>query len=322
MGTLTSVERRPAEELIVERLAGAVRADAVILCGSRATGTFEATSDYDVFAVLPLRRALVSWGKLASAATDLSRALGVSVTVNPMPRFRLRRPGGSYIVWKALTEGRTLAGSPSSSEHAMPVDERRAASSYAMSGLRYLTSALDPGDLRSEELSPELAHDVRKALLHAAQLELLSDGRYAPTMSECLSLLGRDDAEFFGSVQADRPEGWFAARELLLRKAHLADSSIARSIVENAQYVLLSQLRGSKGLLRAVFLRPSMPERLEQAIIALARAVRTNGVDHEYVATAAEWLPSFLQPQGELSWTTVRDVVEREWGQALPLVGL
>jgi O-antigen/teichoic acid export membrane protein len=99
-------------EQIVTEVAGAVGPAPVLLAGSRALGTAGAGSDYDVSVVLPLLRIPWAAPRLDRAASRLSAALGAPVSVNAVPRFRLRRPGGSLFVAKLRAEGVVLAAPP------------------------------------------------------------------------------------------------------------------------------------------------------------------------------------------------------------------
>jgi predicted nucleotidyltransferase len=317
---------RSPEAIIVDRIERAVRADAVILCGSRVTGDAVPASDYDVFVVVPSLRIPAALRELPCAASDLSKALGVTVSLNPLPRFRLHRPGRTFIVWKALHEGRVLSGRrPGVSEDgAMPDDPSEASSSYALSGIHYLL-LLDPHDLAKDVLPTETSRGVQKALLHAAQLELLARGRYASRLEECLPLL-EDTArgKIAGHAAAShRPEAWFAARALLLPFVRSSGGRGTAFLLENTQYVVLARLRGQARPLRELFAWPSVAARIENATVALAAAIRPGGdVDAASLLASERWLPSFLRPARGASWTAIRDVVEREWPHARPLVGL
>lgn len=316
-----------AEACIAEAVERAVRPDAVILCGSRATGEADPSSDYDVFVLLPSLRVPTAMRRLSRAGEDLGRALGVPVSLNPLPRYRLRSPGNSFLVWKAFNEGRVLSGGPrrAARNDGMPADPARARSSYALSGIRYLLHDLEPRDLAADRLSADLSRGVRKGLLHAAQLHLLASGRYAPGLEGCLPLL--EDplrARMAGAAAAThRPETWFEARCLLLPSAEEILPSSIRGIVENTQYFVLSRMRGAGRPFRAIFRRRPMSARLSRATVALALAIREDGdVDRVQVRAAIGSLPEFLRPAEGSTWVQVRDLIEREWPQAQPLVGL
>ena len=61
------------ETQIVEALKFDIRPDAVILCGSRATGDARPTSDYDVLVVLPSHRIPLEMARLSRIGNELSR---------------------------------------------------------------------------------------------------------------------------------------------------------------------------------------------------------------------------------------------------------
>jgi predicted nucleotidyltransferase len=329
MGTVSLRETGIAfdEAQIVEALRFEVRPDAVILCGSRATGDAIATSDYDILVVLPSLRIPREVAKLSRIGDELSRTLDAPVSVNPLPRFRLRRPGRSFLVWKALHEGRTLwsPGVLVARRDGMPLDRASASTSYAVSGIRYLLAELDPAQLGADRLSPDVSRGVGKALLHAAQLQLLGSGRYAARLGDCLPLLDDGIRLRIGGLagRLDEPDTWFATLRLLAPSISPQARSWRRALVEGAQYVALSRMRGASPPLRVVFLRGSLSGRFTRSTVALARAVEPDGhVDAVQLRAAVDELPAFLRPPESASWTDVRDLLEREWPQAQPLVGL
>ncbi len=322
-----SADARVVEARIVGAVGRAVQPEAVILCGSRATGEAGPASDYDVFVLMPSLRVPAAIRRLSRAGEDLGRALGVAVSLNPLPRYRLRHPGNSFLVWKVFNEGRVLSGGPALAvrKGGMPVDPARARSSYALSGIRYLLRDLEPRDLAAGRLTVEVSRGVRKGLLHAAQLHLMASGRYAPGLERCLALIEdplRSRMDRAASA-TDRPEAWFEARRLLLPSAQEILPSSIRGILENAQYLALSRMRGAGRPFRAIFLSRPMSMRLARATLALALAIREDGdVDRVQVRAAIGWLPGFLRPPEGSTWVQVRDLIESEWPQAQPLVGL
>ena len=319
-----------AEERIVEAVDTAVRPDAVILCGSRATGEAEQTSDYDVLVALPLHRVPSALGPLWRVSAELSECLGTPVTLNPLPAFRLRWPGRTFLVWKAFIEGRILLSRRMPSIHSslFPTDVATARSSYSIAGIRYLLNELHPEDLAASSLPPPVAHDVRKALLHVAQLELMSKGLYASRLAECLALVEGDTGARLSHLaeRTEQPDTWFAARGLLFGAARLTRPSMHRAVLENAQYAALSWLAGDRRPWRVVLYRQSIPFRLANAAIALALAVEPGGtLDHVQVRAASEWIAPMWRSAARVSnpsWGDVRALVEAEWPHANPLLGL
>jgi Nucleotidyltransferase domain len=309
----------PDERLVAEEIRRAVGPAPVILCGSRATGTAHAASDYDVVVVVPAHRIPRALGPLRQACTRLERRLGVDAAVNPLPPFRLRRPGPNLLVWKLRSEGRVLSA-PAGFELAPappPPLSRPAASSYSLSGLRFLTSVL-------EGSAAERQRGVRKALLHAAQLRLLEDGRYAATFEQALPMLPAHQRAQLAALAADPGslESWVAARDLLLASAHEPRVGRIATRVANAQYCALSALRGRGARLQALARGEPVGATLGRAATLLARAVRRDGsLDRRLVEAANDALPPFLRP-APLSWRALRDAVEAEWPQANPLLGL
>jgi hypothetical protein len=308
---------------ILDAIAGRTRTSAVIVCGSRATGHARADSDYDVLAVMPLLAIPFRLGRLAAAAADLEPVLGAPVSVNPMPRFRLRRPGRSLLVWKACMEGSVLSGDLSGARPEVLPLTTQAARSYALSGLRYLVSHVDPDADRRAWRSAQTTADVRKALLHVAQLSLLARGRYASSLADAVAQLDADLAREVEQLTsgADTLSAWHRTAELLRVWVGRAEEQ-PRSRLGDLQYLALSALSRRRLPLGVLVARRSVRARLATALELLVRSVRADGtVAHADVAAAEAVLPRHLRT-GDPSFATVRDAVEREWPLADPLVGL
>ncbi|MGZ4149473.1 MAG: nucleotidyltransferase family protein [Actinomycetota bacterium] len=312
-----------ASASIVEEIGRRTKVRAIVLCGSRATGRALRDSDYDVLVVVPAVAIPAVLPKLRAAGAALTDTLGVSVSINPLPSFRLRHPGRTLLVWKALTEGVVLAGEVRPQLPRVPALEVAAARSYALSGLRYLLEHLEPGDLRDGRVPDAVAHDVRKALLHGVQLRLLGDGRYASSLPAALAMLDPSEAADLEEALAhpDRLETWIEARRRL--SPWLVGRGLGRrSRIGDLQYLALSALAGRQPHPSVLLDRSSLRVRLSTAVQTLALSVQaTDEIDPRCVEAAAGWLPRFLRPT-DVTFTTVRDVVEREWPLADPLVGL
>ena len=117
--SLREVRIASDETQIVEALRFDIRPDAVILCGSRATGDARATSDYDVLVVLPTHRIPLEMARLSRIGNELSQTLGAPVSVNPLPRFRPAAP------WPQLPGLEGAARGSSDLEPARPRREPR-----------------------------------------------------------------------------------------------------------------------------------------------------------------------------------------------------
>ena len=246
----------------------------MLLAGSRALGTAHAGSDFDVVVVLPLLRIPRAAGRLAEAAEQLSAALGASVSVNPVPEYRMRRPGGSLFVRKLQAEAVVLAAPPGWSLRREPLT---GLTTFAATSA--LLSAVPACWRRSI-----LCHDwgsrsrarrnaLRKAALHVAQVRLLRSGCYASDLSAALARLhsmppgGIDNAPAAdlaamltaGLGAVDPVEGFLILRQCILGQlAEINNTpfrmSTVRCLVRNLQYAVLAQLRG-RNRWRAVFRR-------------------------------------------------------------------
>ena len=312
----------PEEELIVAAVREAIGDAPVILAGSRATGDASSDSDYDVVVVVGALRIPVLLRRLTRVGRSLGGRLGADVSVNPVPPLRLRHPGRNLFLWKLRRDGRVLT-SPREVPGAAPAPKVTPffAFSYLLSGVLYLIADLDPHELGTGPLRPELRRGVRKALLHLVQLRLLRERRYAAQLEEALDALG--DRRLDALAALDSAASWFAVRERLL--ADLArvrrPDGIADAAVANVRYAVLSALRG-RPRWRAAATRRPVDERLAAAAVHLAAAVRDDGsVGEDALRRAAAALPGPLAP-GDVRWSSLRDVVVAEWRNAHPLLAL
>jgi hypothetical protein len=132
------------------------------------------------------------------------------------------------------------------------------------------------------------------------------------------------DALAFGHLTrwSDRPQAWFAVRDLLIEDVAEEPIGGIRTVTRNLQYAALRAFRGRGFQARALTERASVGQCLERAAVLLAQSVRADGtVDQARARAAASALPRFLRPQKEVGWTVLRDLVQGEWADANPLLG-
>lgn len=333
------------QEQIVAEVSRRVGSVPVLLAGSRALGTAHAGSDYDVSVVLPLRRIPRAAPSLAEAARRLSADLGRDVSVNPVPRFRMRRPGGSLFVGKLQAEAVTLAAPPGWSLCRQPLTgvTTFAATSALLSAAQILLATFDPVAMTGGPVPPQARHALPKAALHVAQVRLLRSGRYASDLNVALSELrgtppgaggaapaaGLADALTAGLVAADAVAGFSFLRQCVLAQlGEITDTpfrmSAGRCLVRNLQYAALAQLRG-RNRWRAVLRRAPVERALAETQLALLRALdpeAVDGVDAVQLRLAATALPRFLTVGKPHTWEDLRDLALAEWRDAHPLVGV
>jgi predicted nucleotidyltransferase len=314
------------ENLIATEIADAVGSRPIILFGSRATEDATRESDYDVFVVMPTLAIPVAVKRLRAVPARLEPRLHAGVTINPLPRFRLHHSGRTLVVWKLRREGKVLRAPAGFDlgDGTAPALSDEAASSYALSGIRFLTAGLEPASLGHRPLARTVRHGLRKAILHLMQLELLRRGTYASRFDAArwiLSDAGGDSELAALGTSIDEPETWFRARDRLLAEARIGTLATPRALIANVQYTVLSALRGFGVPIRAVAKRTAVRTDLERAAVLLAESIQPGGViDEDKVSLAADLIPTHLD--GAATWAGVRDAVEAHWPSANPLVGL
>lgn len=332
-------------EQIVTEVTRRVGSVPVLLAGSRALGTAHAGSDYDVAVVLPLLRIPRAVPSLAGASRSLSAGLGADVSVNPVPGFRLRRPGGSLFVRKLRAEAIALAAPPGWRLRRQPLTgvTEFAASSALLSAAQALLATFDTSAVSGGPAPPQARDALRKAALHVAQVRLLRSGCYASDLATALARLRSMPPSGNGHVPAaelsatlgsglmapDVVEGFVHLRRCILGQlAEIGGTPlnlpVAKSLVRNAQYAALARLRG-RNRWRVAFRRAPVEAALAAAQLALLRALdpgSTDGVDAACLRLAVEALPARLRAGNGHSWEDVRDLTLAEWPDAHPLVGL
>jgi predicted nucleotidyltransferase len=334
VGTATAAQEPVAKgdtALVVEEVGEVLRRELdgvpVILCGSLAAGDADEHSDVDLLVGVSLRSARHVLRKLPSVATELEARTGRPVSLNPLPLYRLRRPGRTIFVWKVNRDGRPIVAPPGFS---LPPPGRAnltaaAVTSYALSALLRLIAHLRVEELRTEALDPRVAREVRRALLHAVQLRLLHRGRYAARFPDSLRLLSGAEATLFAhlSETADAPSTWFRVRELLIEEVEPEEERVFTTLARNLQYVALRRLRGGGWRPRALVATPSVAWRVGRATALLAAAVKPGGsVDPIRVAEASATLHPLRHRAAHGAWAALRDLVTEEWPHARPLLGV
>lgn len=317
----------------------------VILAGSRAIGTANAHSDYDIAVVLPLTRIPRAVPQLAAAAKYLGSELGVNVSVNPVPSFRMRWPAGSLFVRKLRAEGVVLAAPPGWSLRREPLNSVTdfAACSVLLSAVGNLLEGFDTLSMRGER-APMLARNaLRKAALHVAQVGLLRSGHYASDLESALARLGGlpsnasegisgaplSRALLAGLAEDDLREGFLRMRQCVVRQ--LADLSntpftltMTKSLIRNLQYAVIASLRG-RNRWRMAFRRTPVEAILAATQLELLRALdpfAAGGYNAACLNRAVKKLQILSGASLMISWEVARDIALTEWSDAHPLVGL
>ena len=336
--------RNACHEQIVNEVTRQVGAVPVLLAGSRALGTAHAESDYDVSVVLPLPRIPRAVPRLAATSRSLTADLGAPVSVNAVPAFRMRHPGGSLYVRKLRAEGIVLDAPGGWSLRREPVAgiSEFGASSVLISATRSLLENFDTAVMR-EGLEPAKGHAaLRKAALHVAQARLLRSGEYASRLSDALDRLrsipadrpvgpsGAElAAELASCLAADPVLGFLRLRDCVLEElAEVSDEPFSlpmvRRTVRNAQYAVLAHLRGRRRW-RIAFGRTPVERRLAATQLELLRSLdpsSAEGVNAARLRRAHELCPTWSGGRNWLTWEALRDQVLTEWLDAHPLVGL
>jgi hypothetical protein len=351
-GTSRQTSHHPAhdpssawQEQIVAEVTRRVGAVPVLLAGSRAVGTARADSDYDVAVVMPLLRIPRAISRLAVAADRLTAELGATVSVNPVPGFRMRRPGGSLFVGKLRAEGDVLAAPRGWSLRPRPLTRVTvfAASSVLLSAVQNLLEAFDTSAMRRETVSPRARDALRKAALHVAQVRLLRSGRYASDLETALARLRSTPPSRTGDASgaelaralmsglgaSDPIDGFLHLRQCILGQlAEVTDAPLrmrsGRSLVRNSQYAVLARLRG-RNRWRVALRLTAVEAALAAAQVGLLRALdpgAVDGFDATRLRLAVAMLPPPLGAAGICIWEDARDLALAEWPDAHPLVGV
>ena len=293
------------DRIVVAEVHRAVGEHAVLLLGSRAVGTAELSSDYDIVVVLPLLLVPLRLRRLKVAAERLQLSLRAPVSVNPIPSSRLQS-GRSLFVWKLRREARVLSaprGFDLGEPGPPPVNDETIFS-YLGSALLYLLAcAPSPGEL-AEPL--DLRRGVRKALLHLGQLRLMRQGSYCSTLDEALAAPGNADLAAICAC-AGTTGGFEAARDALLFELSPVAARLSRrgGLRMKVRYVLLAALHG-----RARLAASFVPGRVDVRLVRLAA---------DLVRTTCGSAGAGRSGREQRVWSEARTTVLREWPDAHPL---
>jgi predicted nucleotidyltransferase len=291
----------------------APRGAVVLLLGSRALGNAEVTSDVDLAVVVPTWRLPATVRRIGPVRDELERRLGVPVSVNPIPRFRLTRAPGSLYLLKVRREAIILSAPLRFALRPVerPTVSPFAAASYVLSAALAVVEAVDPARCALDG-DAMLAHAIRKAVLEVAQLRLLDRARYASTLDEALEELDDDELRALAR-SAEAPSAIGRVRDLLLCEARRRPLRVRwwKMPVRNVQYALLAALRGRSRWRTALSLE-AVEVRLARTLVRLLASVPT--IPQGDGATGAEERWS--------DWLEARAWVSTEWRDAHPLTGL
>ncbi len=322
--SLATASVEPDWDAIVATIHRAVGPVPVMLAGSRAIGSADSTSDYDLVTVLPLARIPRALGRLRQAKTELEQTLNAPVSLNPMPAFQVHRSATNLFVWKLWTEGRLLSVPDGFAVERPPMFRITAGSaySYLMTAVFLLLDGADPPAPMDSWDHTTVARSVDKALLHLVQLRLLRRGRYAATLDQAIDI-SHDPAIACLVSEAKGPRSWLTTRSLLLSELTGLQPrrTLPSTVFRNFQYASLSQLRGNQRW-PAVMRGRSSEHQLGAAAIALLQTVDGDGgIDLEALATASGLLPAWMHPPRD-DWRGLRNVLRTEWTSAHALAGL
>ena len=287
----------------------------LLLLGSRAVGSAGPRSDCDLAVVVPSWRVPAIVGRLPRARRRAEAVTGVPVSLNPIPRGRLDRPGQSLYLLKVHREALVLSSRDGVAlRRDAPVDVSAfAKASYALSAVQAVLVAARPG-------SPDdgtLADGIRKAVLLLAQLRLLDRGLYEPRLEDAVRLAAEPTLATLAS-KADDPGALSMVCQLLADEVERRplEQAAWRVPARNAQYAGIAALRGRRRW-RVAVARRSVEASLASALVALLGALG-HGVD-AVPGEARRWAD--VAGATSPSWSQARDAVVREWRDAHPLAG-
>lgn len=232
-------------------------ARSLVLIGSRADDRYsvsDANSDYDVVVVVPGWRILRAIKASARAAARLSSEIDATISINPVPISKIRRPRGNFMVLKMLREGKTLSGTPIE-DYAGAISEQDIDSSwhffYMASQAKRLLDAMatligSVAEPDAERLFSKATYSAGKTIVACGEIRILvAKDRYLSHPQDVEPLLRefglRELADsvsqastWISSKSSDRHrlKPWLTAREILiltldyLAQIHFGFSSI------------------------------------------------------------------------------------------------
>ena len=285
--------------------------ESIILAGSRATGQAKENSDYDIAVVM--RTALVPFylKRLKRIEAELSQKFGATMTINPLPLFRIYHARGNLFFFKLKKEAITIYGRDYLKELAPGSISDIGTDwhfSYLFTAMNELVQNFDPAFLITEqngEQSSRLIHDAAKAIIYCNQLHLLTKGYYETKAEALPSLLQKlqevnhpttaEDLELAltirrgGSSQIPSPlPFWFRARQYLLSMlyksitdcsqdkeelANIFQETASRAWLKNLQYFALALLLKKEIHWRCLITQQSIERKMHAALLWLLLSI-------------------------------------------------
>jgi predicted nucleotidyltransferase len=309
-----TADNAAAPELaIVETVRQSIGEVPVILCGSRGNGTNLPLSDYDVLVVLPWRQMPFVIARLRALSERLTSTFGTSVTINPLPERKLRRPANLFL-WKVAQEGRILSSPPGFAlpRVTRPPYDDSVRFSYLMSALQELLKEVDGEPFRKDNAT-------HKALLMLAQLRLLERGLYSTTLDDAFVELEPQDREL---LELDETEDLWrqTCSKVLTELVSVPRPSPATAVCVNVRYAILALLRGRLRLRAALSLRAIDRRLADSAALLAGTLVDRTAANPAAMTTVRKSLPRSLRGRTSPTWKSLRASLEQEWPDAHPLI--
>ena len=205
------------DRIVVAEVHRAVGEHAVLLIGSRAVGSAELSSDYDIVVALPLLLVPLRLRRLKVAAERLQLSLRVPVSVNPIPSSRLQS-GRSLFVWKVRREARVLSaprGFDLGSRRVSPVNDETVFSSFGSALSSSSACAPSAGRTRRAAGAPTRG---AQGSAPSGPTPLDAPGSYCSTLDGALAASGNADLAAISACAGTGTGGFEAAHETPLFK--------------------------------------------------------------------------------------------------------
>jgi predicted nucleotidyltransferase len=334
-------------KVICEEIVNSIPVESIILCGSRATNQgITDFSDYDLSVIMRTYYIPFYLLKLKKVEKKLTQRLGISVVINPLPTFRVKRAKGNLFLYKVKREGITIYGKdyiktlePGEIKD-IAVDNYF---SYLFSAAKDLIQNFDPRFLEqlSYEESKKILYDAAKAIIYCAELRLLLKGYYETKAEKLiLRLLEIESKDFLEDLKIsinikngnmvfhkDPLKFWFKARKHILETFYILMQCFISSnkgdiealiqeylnkrngrSLKNFEYFALTFLIKKEIYWKSLFTKTSVEDRIRIALLHLILSIEKNTVQERRLTKAYDILDGYLRIENSKKDASWKDI--------------
>lgn len=357
------MERDCNLKIICDEIVDGVPVESIILCGSRATGIgITKYSDYDILIVMKTCTVPLYLPKLKKIEKILCQNLGINITINPLPMFRIKNAKGNLFLFKVKREGITLYGKDCIGEldpgdiNDIPIDKYF---SFLFSAAKDLLKNFDirflTEDLNHEE-SKKIIYSASKAIIYCAELRLLMKGYYETDINYMILKSSKIESDYMlndvdiairirhrnVSITVDPIKFWYKAVDHILKTFYILTKESTSINIEyiidkyvtakngdylkNFQYFCLVLLNRKKFFWNTLTNTVSVENKIRMSLLLLLISTKTNNYNKRLIRKSYELLLDMTDVRysndNNILWNNIKDKIITNWPFACTVIGI